>query len=236
MPCVTGLRLRLFCCLSAPLWLGLVSGPAVAGDVRGNIFITKGLTKKKVTLPVYQGRGPALPYAPAEPVSSVVEELNRVVVYLEGADIALPTPAHAELSQSKREFVPAMAVVTTGSSVSFPNADVVFHNVFSLSKPKQFDLGRYPVGETRSVRFDKPGIVKVYCHLHPNMAATIVVVPSDWYARPDQAGAFRIEGVPEGEYTVVAWHASVGFSRKRIKVPATEPARVDFTLPLQVEK
>jgi plastocyanin len=228
MVCVTALRLTLFCCFSTPFLLGT----AVAGGVSGSILITKGLTKKKVTLPAYQSRGPSLPYVPAEPALSIAEELGRVVVYLEGAHLAPPAPIRAELSQSNRQFTPGMAVVTAGSSVSFPNDDPVFHNVFSLSKPKEFDLGRYPAGETRSVKFDKPGIVKVYCHLHPNMAATIVVVPSDWYATPDREGDFRIEGVPAGEYTVVAWHNSVGFSKKRVQVTETGSVAVRFTLPL----
>lgn len=217
--------------------IGCVSGlflarPAAAGEVSGNILITKGLTRKKVTLPVYQARGPSVPLAP-EQTSTTEEELERVVVYLEGDMAAQPTPGRAELAQRNRQFAPGMAVVTIGSSVSFPNADPVFHNVFSLSRPKEFDLGRYPAGETRSVTFDKPGIVKVYCHLHPNMAATIVVVPSDWYARPGPQGTFRIEGVPAGEYLAVAWHNSVGFSKRRISVPATGTVSIDFTLPLQ---
>jgi plastocyanin len=221
-----GARWWLFSCFFA-LFL-----PATAGEIIGNISITKGLTKPKVTLPTYQGRGPALPYAPGEPVS-IADELGRVVVFLESDRMASPAPIRAEVSQRNRGFVPEMAVITAGSTVSFPNMDLIFHNVFSLSKVKEFDLGRYPAGETRSIKFEKPGVVKVHCHLHPNMAATIVVVPGDWYARPEIDGRFRMEGVPAGQYTVVAWHNSIGFSKKRIHVTDSGTVAVNFVIPIR---
>ena len=87
--------------------------------------------------------------------------------------------------------MPDLVVVPVGSTVSFPNMDPIFHNIYSLSKPRTFDLGSYDKGETRKVMFPKPGIVDVYCHLHPNMAATIVVTPNRWYARPDRSGQFE---------------------------------------------
>jgi plastocyanin len=185
-----------------------------------------------VTLPVYQRRGPALPYAQAEP-ASITDELGRVVVFLEGGRMGPPTPIRADVGQRNRAFDPAMIVITAGSTVSFPNLDLIFHNVFSLSKVREFDLGRYPAGETRSVRFDKAGVVKVHCHLHPNMAATIIVVPGDWYARPETDGSFRIENVPAGEYTAVAWHNSIGFSKKRIQVTDSGSVTVDFAIPVR---
>jgi plastocyanin len=224
-----GVRLWLFSCFFA-LFL-----PATAGEITGKISITKGLTKPKVTLPAYQGRGPALPYGPAEHAepASIADELGRVVVYIESDRMAPPTPIRAEISQRNRGFVPEMAVITAGSTVSFPNMDLIFHNVFSLSKVKGFDLGRYPAGETRSIKFDKPGVVKVHCHLHSNMAAVIVVVPSDWYARPESDGGFRMEGVPAGQYTAVAWHNSIGFSKKRIHVTDSGSVTVNFAIPLR---
>ena len=224
-----GRRILLFFLL--PLFL---AGTGAAGEITGTILITRGLTKKKITLPAYQSRGPAMPYAAIEPASSVGEELSRVVVYLESKTASPPAAVRADLAQSNRQFSPQLAVVTVGSTVSFPNLDPVFHNVFSLSKPRQFDLGRYPAGETRSVKFDKPGVVKVYCHLHPNMAATIVVSPTDWHTQPDRDGTFRFEDIPAGEYTIVAWHNSIGTSEKRVHVSDTGSIPVSFTLPLQV--
>jgi hypothetical protein len=111
--------------------------------------------------------------------------------------------------------------------------DPIFHNIFSLSKPKAFDLGSYSKGETRYVVFPKPGIVDVYCHLHPNMEATVVVTPNRWYARSDRSGQYRIPDVPPGRYTVVAWHKSAGFFRKSVVVQPGHDSVVDFFVPLE---
>src|SRR5436190_10739236 len=97
--------------------------PVQAGEITGNIFITKGLTKPKVTLPVYQGRGPTLPYAKSAP-ASIADELGRVVVYLESDTMAAPSPIRVEVGQHNRGFDPEMTVVTAGSTVSFPNMDL----------------------------------------------------------------------------------------------------------------
>jgi hypothetical protein len=123
-------------------------------------------------------------------------------------------------------------VIGAGSAVSFPNFDPIFHNVFSLSKPKTFDLGNYPRGQTRMVTFPKPGIVSVYCHLHPNMAGTVVVTPNQWAARVDASGQFVLADVPPGKYSVVAWHKTGGTFRKTIQVTAGQDSEINFFVPL----
>ena len=167
----------------------------------------------------------------------IAHEQSRVVVYIEGAGPAPSDTANpaAQVQQVDRRFMPDLVVVPVGSTVSFPNMDPIFHNIYSLSKPKAFDLGSYDKGETRRVSFPKPGIVDVYCHLHPNMAATIVVTPNRWYARPDRSGLYRIPNVPPGQYTIVAWHKSAGFFRKTIHVEAGHDADADFFIPIDVE-
>src|SRR6202034_1246704 len=104
------------------------------------------------------------------------------------AGVAPASTTVPQIAQVDRRFSPDLLVVPVGSTVSFPNMDPIFHNIFSLSKPKAFDLGSYNKGETRKVVFAKPGVVEVYCHLHPNMAAIIVVTPNRWYARSDRSG------------------------------------------------
>jgi len=128
--------------------------------------------------------------------------------------------------------MPDMLVVPVGSTVSFPNMDPIFHNIYSLSKPKSFDLGSYDKGQTRRVTFPKPGIVDIYCHLHPNMQATVVVTPNRWFARPDRTGLYRIPDVPPGQYTLVAWHKAAGFFRKSITVENAHETTADFFIPL----
>src|SRR6185437_11316671 len=138
----------------------------------------------------------------------VAYELAHVVVYLEGAAQTSPAkavkPPAFTMEQVDRRFTPDLLVVPAGSSVSFPNMDPIFHNVFSLSKPKSFDLGSYDKGDTRVVTFPKPGIVEVYCHLHPNMQATVVITPNRWYAQPGPSGEYKLPDLPPGRYTIVA--------------------------------
>ena len=122
-------------------------------------------------------------------------------------------------------------VIPVGSKVSFPNLDPIFHNVFSLSKPKSFDLGNYPKGDTRTVTFTQPGVVYVNCHLHPNMTGTIVVTPNRWETKADRDGHFHIDDLPPGKYTVVAWHKSAGFFREQVEAGGT----VEFVIPLAAD-
>ena len=136
------------------------------------------------------------------------------------------------MEQQNRRFSPDLVVIPAGSSVSFPNFDPIFHNVFSLSKPKSFDLGNYPKGQTRMVTFPKPGLVAVYCHLHPNMAGTILVTPNQWGVRVEAGGQYTLPDVPPGKYTVVAWHKTGGTFRKTIEVTAGRDAVADFFVPL----
>ena len=123
-----------------------------------------------------------------------------------------------------------------GSTVSFPNSDPIFHNVFSLSKVKAFDLGYYPAGQTRTVRFDRAGIVQVFCHLHSNMSAAIVVVPNAWSTRPDRDGAYALRSIPRGRYRLIVWHKSAGFFEREIDLRAFDSLPVDFNIPLETER
>jgi plastocyanin len=205
--------------------------PLRAADIDGSIIVKKKLTKRRVTasLPLYQ-RGPAVELTPDAPEDPLSFERSRVVVYLEGRRPAPPVTAIVD--QENRRFGQDTVVIPAGSRVSFPNQDPIFHNVFSLSRAKAFDLGSYPKGETRMVTFNEPGVVYVNCHLHANMAATIVVTPNQWYAKADKDGHFTIRDVPPGTWTVVAWHKAAGFFRKQIEVTAGGGASLDFLIPL----
>ncbi len=123
-------------------------------------------------------------------------ERSQVVIYLEGprpANVDPVGPAEFKIQQLNRRFSPDLLVVPVGSKVSFPNMDPIFHNIFSLSKPRPFDLGSYDKGETREVTFPKPGIVDIYCRLHPNMAAAVVVTPNRWYPGPIEQGSIAFQ-------------------------------------------
>jgi plastocyanin len=215
------------------LWL-LLASSLYAGEIRIHVTITEGLTKRRVTLPAYQLRGAPLKSAPR--ASTSVDELSRVVIYLEGPRLSPGKPLHLEMNQHNRQFEPDILIVPIGSTVSFPNADPIFHNVFSLSKAKEFDLGYYPSGQSRTLRFDKPGIAQVYCHLHPNMSAAIVVVMGPWYGQPDANGNLVFSEAPAGDYKIVAWHKSAGFLGRRIRVPETGSVEIELPIPLLDKK
>src|SRR5207248_1536610 len=113
-----------------------------------------------------------------------------------------------------------------------PNEDDVFHNVFSLSSAATFDLGRYPKGESRSVEFNKTGTVHVFCHIHSDMSAVVLVLANAFFTTPDQSGHFTIENLPSGEYTIVAWHERIKPVTRRVTVIAGQTTPLDFNIPL----
>ena len=128
------------------------------------------------------------------------------VVWLD-APGAPPRPAAGRvvLDQRNLSFTPHILVVRVGTTVDFPNNDRVFHNVFSFRDGTRFDLGLYPVGALRHVTFDQPGLSRIFCNIHPNMAAYVMSVDSPYFARADESGAFTIAAVPAGRYTYRAW-------------------------------
>ncbi len=206
--------------------------PALFGsEIEGTVVIQRKLTKRRVTAPTsaYQ-RGVAVELRGDAPTGDLAFERERVVIYLEGRRPS--NPLTATMDQKNRRFVPDTLVIPAGSTVSFPNFDPIFHNVFSLSKPKSFDLGNYPRNQTRTVQFPKPGVVFVNCHLHPNMGAVIVVTPNEWNTKAARDGSFRLTGVPPGNYTIVAWHKAASFFRKQVQVTAQHGAAVEFQIPL----
>lgn len=161
-------------------------------------------------------------------------ERRRSVVYLEeaprGAFDELPGE-RARIDQINEQFVPRLLAITTGTTVDFPNNDRIYHNVFSLSKPRTFDLGRYAAGRSRAVRFDRPGIVRVFCDIHSHMSAWVLVFNHPFFAVTDDEGRYAIPGVPPGRYSVAVWHETLPEARKAIDVPASGgPIDIDFAM------
>jgi plastocyanin len=117
-----------------------------------------------------------------------------------------PRVSSATMVQKNKAFLPHILAVEVGARVAFPNYDPIFHNAFSSYDGRVFDLGLYPPGTTRSVKFDRPGIVRVFCNIHSSMSAVIVVVEGPWFATTTAVGAFEIAGVPDGEYTLQVFH------------------------------
>src|SRR2546425_5406119 len=183
------------------------AGRGAAGRLQGSVAVGPELSSRKIRFSLYPD--------PAQPATVAAQprdeqELANVVIYFEPApSLAATTLPRAERPVMRQEgltFVPHVLAVPKGTIVDFPNGDAIFHNVFSLSKAAKFDLGRDPRGSSKSVRFDVPGIVKVFCHIHSDMSGVILVLDSPFFAVPDAQGHYSIAGVPSGEYTVVGWH------------------------------
>jgi plastocyanin len=165
---------------------------------------------------------------PREPV-----DRRRSVVYLETAPqpaFETPAPGRAVLDQRNETFLPPLLAITAGSTVDFLNSDRVYHNVFSLSKPRRFDLGRYPRGRSRSVVFDRPGVVRVFCEIHSHMSAYILVFAHRFFAVTDAEGRYRLEGVPPGSYTLALWNDGSVRARRELRVEADAVVELDLAL------
>ncbi|MCS7182065.1 MAG: hypothetical protein NZ869_03005, partial [Thermoanaerobaculum sp.] len=132
-----------------------------------------------------------------------------------GAPSHRPTP---QVVQRNKKFEPRVEVVSVGTEVAFPNLDPFYHNVFSLSEIAPFDLGLYRKGASRSVFFAQPGVVRIYCNIHPKMVAFLVVVPSQFFANTNEAGQARLMGIPAGEHSLHLWHEMAGESQPAVTV------------------
>jgi plastocyanin len=158
---------------------------------------------------------------------------TRSVVYLETAPrgaFEQTETGRAVLDQRNETFVPHVLAITTGTTVEFPNSDRIYHNVFSLSKTASFDLGRYAMGHSKAVRFDKAGIVRVFCEIHSHMSAFILVFSHPFFAITDGDGRYRIDNVPPGNYSVIAWNEGASSDPAPVAVPNGGAAELDVTL------
>ena len=161
-------------------------------------------------------------------------DLRRSVVYLESApSLAFPDsePQRAMMDQRNETFVPHVLAITVGTTVDFPNSDHTYHNVFSLRGPRPFDLGRYAAGNSKSVRFDRPGIVRVFCEIHSHMSAFILVFNHRYFSVTSADGRYQISRVPPGRYTLVAWNeGAIRESRPLVISDEGGAVEADFSL------
>jgi plastocyanin len=199
-----------------------------AGSVVGRVVLAGRIRGVPLPSNAYQPRAVSRRRGDPEP------EIRNVVVYL--TDVAFPgtlPTTRTQIRQTNEAFTPRVVAITRGSTIDFPNGDPIFHNVFSLSPAAIFDLGRFPRGASRSRVFDKAGLVKVYCHLHSHMSATILVLEHPYFTVPALDGTFALEGVPAGRYTLVAWHERVGERTSIVHIDAGRTTSADLSLPVE---
>jgi len=193
---------------SAFFALALAAAPLAAGTLRGRVQVI-------------------------EKDGKAAGDLQDAVVWVDGPKVK-PRPASATIVMKGKSFVPRIAVVPVGGTIEFPNADPVFHNVFSVSGENRFDLDLYKRPKSGTRTLEHPGLVRVYCNIHPQMSAFVIVRDNPFWTRVAGDGTFAIDGVPAGTWTVKAWHERSGEMARPVSVPPD--GVVDVELPLDTSR
>ncbi len=179
--------------------------------------------------PIARAHVPALGAISGDITIQGKRKAGDAVVWLEGGAKSVSL-VHAVVDQRNKTFLPHVSVVTCGTKIEFPNNDSVFHNVYAYFQAKKFDLGMYPHGATKTVTFDKTGLVSLLCNVHSDMSAYIMVVDTPYYTVADAQGRFQLSNVPAGAYTLHSWHESGATSIVPINVGATAtPLRISLS-------
>jgi len=203
-----------------------------SGQLRGHIelknlvYDNSRIVSKEISA-IYQKNA-----APAPPV---YEPLN-FVIYLDEISLVSPVVATAKpaarprfvMDQKGLTFVPHVLPILAGSTVEFPNSDPVYHSVFSFSKTRTFDLGRYPTGRSKAITFNQPGLVKVYCDMHSQMNAFILVLANPYFTLSDENGNYTLRDIPAGAYKVKAWFARLPEKTATVTIRSGETTTLDF--------
>jgi plastocyanin len=210
--------------LAAVPWSGRALTGAADGTIRGTVEIRRSSVMVEAR-PAVASMGAPARRSP---------ELRPAVVYLDAARRGAFEPeevARVTMNQRDQAFVPHVLAITVGTTVDFPNNDPYFHNVFSLSKARPFDLGSYTRGSSKAIRFDRPGVVQVFCDIHSHMSAYILVFAHRYFAVTDAAGHYEIAHVPPGAYTLTVWHEGEVRETRAIVVPETGgPVEAGFVI------
>ena len=202
--------------------------PACAVVLHGRVTLPPA-PAADATFKPYAGRASSLP-APDRPPRGLVTD---TVIYVDSSAAEPPSPPpaeHPKLAQKGQAFDPRVVVVPVGGTVDFPNLDPIYHNVFSVSPPRRFDLGKYPRGQSRSIRFGKTGQVNVFCDIHSDMAGFILVVPDRRWTRPAADGSYALPDLPAGRCRLRAWHPDFPARVFEVDVPASGDVTLDVSL------
>lgn len=211
--------------IACALLLGTLAAAAQGtASAEGTVALPKPVAQTKVN-PRYAGQAGAL-RSPEPPTA---------VVFLEGAPLPAddkPATNVVQVVQKGMQFGPGLIAVRKGTRVEFPNGDDFYHNVFSYSKAKRFDLGRFLKDEKPpAVTFDQPGVVKLYCEIHEHMRGTVVVLDTPYFVKTDTNGVFRLTGLPTGQFKLKAWIDDKISYEQPVDLKPGATARVNFPGP-----
>jgi len=195
------------------------------GGIRGRLDVRR-LAKPVERRPDVAAPGPA--------AQRDAPDLRRGVVYLETAPRSAfdeRDPGRVVMDQRNERFVPHVLAVMVGTVVDFPNSDLIYHNVFSLSRAKRFDLGRYAAGKSKGVRMDRTGVVRVFCDIHSHMNAFVLVFNHRFFDVTDADGRFELPPLPAGSYSIVGWYEGEARITRTVVVPQGGWAEIDLVVP-----
>ncbi len=204
---------------------------AAAGVIRGTLRVPPPAAAPAAPMNAYPGSAGSMAgmHAPRRGLAGdAVLYVSDVPAHAESALAAAAGPAPL-LAQKDQRFVPRVVAIAANTAVEFPNLDPIFHNVFSLSPTRRFDLGKYPRGSSRQVLFPKPGLVNVYCDIHSDMEAFVLVLPHHGFARPAASGEFELPALPAGAYVLNVWHPDLGGQSVTVEVPQVGAVEVDLS-------
>ena len=221
--------------LSSALLALLWSAPALAtaGVIHGTLRVPPPAPLPAASVSAYPGSAGSMPCAHESQhglASDAVIYVDHVPAEAESA-LAKAADETPRLAQKGQMFVPRVVAIAVNSNVEFHNQDPIYHNVFSLSPTRRFDLGKYRRGGSRTVNFPKPGLVNVYCDIHSNMEAFILVLPHHGFTRPKASGEFRLPDLPAGAYVLHAWHPDLGEQTVSVEVPEVGQVAADPNYP-----
>jgi plastocyanin len=217
--------------LAAVIGVALVANTLPVITAQGSSGIRGRLDIRRLEKPVERRPDVAAPGA-AGPRD--VPDLRRGVVYLETAPRAAfdeRDPGRAVMDQRNERFVPHVLAVMVGTVVDFPNSDLTYHNVFSLSRAKRFDLGRYAAGKSKGVRMDRTGVVRVFCDIHSHMSAFVLVFNHPFFDVTDVDGRFELPSLAAGTYNVVGWYEGEARISRPVTVQPNSWTEVDLVVP-----
>lgn len=200
-----------------------------AGDIHGRVEILQAPRNQQEAASPWARQRSIEGAETVEPAGDAI----IAVVYLEannGLERGAIPVEHPQVNQKGMMIVPHITPVVVGTTVDFPNSDNVYHNLFSLSPARTFDLGRYGQGKSKSITFKKEGEVRIFCDIHPSMSGVVLVLPNHFFSEVKADGLYEIKDVPTGTWRIHAWHETLNEQIKTVTVPDTGAVAVDFIL------
>lgn len=218
--------------IGAGVLIGLtLAHPATAGIIQGNVWMSKNLahlaTRSTSTTKQFvagqQGVADAVVF-----IETVPEKVELKLARPGGLFKRKPVVKTPRMIHRNRQIVPRVLAVTAGTRVEFQNLDGIYHNLFSVSAARRFDLGKYAPGHRDTISFDRPGVANLHCDIHPDEIAYVVVVANHACVRPDSTGSFRLPKLPAGKYLLRTWHPRRGELSRTVEMPKRGDLKVDL--------